>query len=1038
MPDNIKALPPDLYSRNTIISYLIHKLISRPDYRVLDVGGRDSKLNAFINGGGKYYVLDKKQPTGPVDFTYITGDAIKIPFSDRNFDVVVASDMLEHVEDADREKVLNEMFRVSKNFLVIGAPFKNNLVEKAEQYVRDQYLNNSGREHPFLVEHDKYGLPDEEKLDQYLDAKGVSYFKINEGNLMNWYIQQLYSGNHYGEEINSETYKFNTFYNEHLQELGTLREPTYRIIYCIAKEQTLSKAEMMADLHSKNVWKAEVFMELLKMAFDDLRTVVERKKHALNKLHTELNSRQHEIAQNKVQYEETLAIARKSVEAHRHAILELRNFLAEKEKALQYLKLTLYQKIEILETVQAEKEKLLNRVEDLQKELLKLSGDYSKIKAENDQMRSEWGHKDQLLETQRLELEAVNADLENHRRELRKVVTSRAWRAVMAYGKVKSIIKKPFQILHRGWKVLTVLGPKTFAQKLQRRLKLLTGSHNLPEDPYQLYVKQNSLGENDLNRIHQQMKAFSYQPVISIITAVYNVDEKWLKKAVESVKSQLYPRFELCICDDASTKPYIKDLLKKYAAEDKRIRVCFNDKNSGIVKTMNNALKMANGAYVTILDHDDELSRDALFEVAKALQEEKYDLIYSDEDKISEKGLRCDPYFKPDWSPDLLLSNNYICHLAVFRKKLVDDLGGLREGFDGSQDYDLVLRFTEKTSKIKHIPKILYHWRKLPGSAAAEVDAKPYAHLSAKKALEDAVQRRRLDAQVVDGLWKGSYRIHRNIKPETLVSIIIPFKDKIDVLKKCVSSILEKSTYRNFELILVDNRSEETATQEYLKQVVSNSQVRLLKYDGHFNYSRINNLAAQEAKGEVLILLNNDTEVITPGWIEAMLEQVLRPDVGAVGAKLVYPDHTIQHAGVVIGIRGIANCAFNRKPELDHGYFGQASAVRNVSAVTGACMMLRKEVFLKIGGLDEQNLGVTFNDIDLCLRLRENGYMIVYTPFAELYHHESLTRGYDVDLKEINYMQQKYAKLLAACDPFYNPNLTRERFDFSLRIEDKA
>jgi GT2 family glycosyltransferase len=368
----------------------------------------------------------------------------------------------------------------------------------------------------------------------------------------------------------------------------------------------------------------------------------------------------------------------------------------------------------------------------------------------------------------------------------------------------------------------------------------------------------------------------------------------------------------------------------------------------------------------------------------------------------------------------------------------LQEIGGFREGLDGSQDYDLVLRFTEKTQNIKHVPKILYHWRKVTGSTAAITDAKPYAFDSAKKALEGAVKRRNITGVITDGIWLGSYRLHRKISVYPLVSIIIPFKDRINVLRVCLDSILAKTTYEKYEIILVNNQSEFLETAEYLDTLKNESRIRVLNYNESFNYSAINNYAVKEARGEMIVLLNNDTEILTPQWIENMLEHAQRAEVGAVGAKLLYPNKTIQHAGVLLGVGGIANHAFCRTLGLDHGYFGQIDVIRNYSAVTGACMMLRKDVYEKMNGLDEKNLGITFNDVDFCLRLRQKGYLVVYTPYTELFHHESLSRGYDVNLKEIQYMQNKYSDFISKGDPYYNPNLSHERFDFSLRVADKV
>lgn len=536
----------------------------------------------------------------------------------------------------------------------------------------------------------------------------------------------------------------------------------------------------------------------------------------------------------------------------------------------------------------------------------------------------------------------------------------------------------------------------------------------------------------DIEQIKENIKLFSYKPKISIVMPVYNVDEEWLTKAIDSVLGQAYENWEICMCDDASPKKHVKPLLQKYELKDERIKVKYIDQNEGISGASNQAASLATGEFIALLDNDDELAPDALYEVVKLLQEHnEADLIYSDEDKINTKGNFCEPFFKPDWCPDLLLSMNYICHLGVYRKSIFDAIGGFRKGFEGSQDYDLVLRFTEETKNIFHIPNILYHWRKIPGSAAATENAKPYAFTAAKKALTEAMERRGEKASIHDSMNSGYYNVKREIIGRPLVSIIIPFKDKVGLLIKLLKSIEEKTTYDNYEIILVNNCSIENKTLRFLEKIKNKYMV--LDYNESFNFSKINNWASKQATGEILLFLNNDLEVINNEWMEAMLEHAQRPEVGAVGAKLYYSNDTIQHSGVIIGIGGVANHAHLNFPRNDRGYFGFATVVRNYSAVTAACMMMRKSVFEKLHGFDEVNLKVAFNDVDFCLRLREKGYLVVYTPYAELYHYESATRGKDLDLAEVGYMMWRWKDILTKGDPCYNPNLTLERGDFSMK-----
>lgn len=1076
-PAELTSLPPDLFARNTLITFLIQKLIKWPSMRVLDVGGYGGKLQKFLPESTKFYIVDPKpnpkeqpQPNKPAP-TYIQADGRKMPFSDNNFDVVIGSDLLEHVEFRDRPKIIQEMLRVTKNYLILGMPSQNNLVATAEDLIRQQYQKNAGNAHPFLSEHQTFGLPEEEKLEQFFTNSSLSFCKIKQGNLMNWYIQQLYSTTKHGELISENEQKFNRFFNEKLYELGNLRAPTYRTIYCIAKKgAALPAEEIQAELEQKYLWSAEAFIQLLRFAFDDLRAIIDQRKLQIEHLKGELKLT-HDHSFN---LETKVGIARKSVQAHREAISEMRNFLIEKEQALNFMKAILHEKDSTIGNLEANNKAISEELERQKTFLEKLSFDLENKSAEiaslhdyvnknEHNLKQSW----EKIKDQEALIQAIKTDLVNHQKSLWEIQKSRSWKLIMFYSRLKiSFIINPLKLAKKSWEILTKLGPKEFMRRVIRKIKK-SPQFESEISAYQQYLQNNSPTAENFKVMSEEIENFEFRPVISIVMPVYNIDEKWLVKAIDSVRNQAYGRFELCICDDASTQQHIKKVLEKYAAMDKRIKVIYRPKNGGIVKASNDALNLATGAYVGLLDNDDELTSDALYEVVKNLQETKYDLIYSDEDKLEMDGTPCEPFFKPDWSPDLLLSINYISHFGVYRRKLVNELGGFREGFDGSQDYDLVLRFTEKTQSIKHIPKILYHWRKIPGSTATVADAKPYAFESAKKALAQALKRRNITGNITDGLWTGSYRLKRAIKstepgtitePESgavkeqkqpaikgppLVSVIIPFKDKIEVTQVCITSIITKTTYSNYEILLVDNRSELLETAEYLKKLSTpgydeyDSRIKVLKYDAPFNFSAINNFAVKQAQGEILVLLNNDTEVLTPDWIESMLEHAQRPEVGAVGAKLLYPNNTVQHAGVLIGVGGLANHAFCRQHRDDHGYFGQADLIRNYSAVTAACVMIRKDVFEKMGGLDEKNLAVGFNDVDLCLRLREKDYLIVYTPYAQLYHYESLSRGFDINMQEVQFIQRRHAGMLEKGDPYYNPNLTKERFDFSLRIADK-
>jgi glycosyltransferase involved in cell wall biosynthesis len=546
-----------------------------------------------------------------------------------------------------------------------------------------------------------------------------------------------------------------------------------------------------------------------------------------------------------------------------------------------------------------------------------------------------------------------------------------------------------------------------------------------------MWLKQHQLKAVDIERMQAELERFTYTPCISIVMPVYNSEEIWLHRAIESVQSQIYSNWELCVVNDASTTSNIIRLLNSYAGSDPRIHVKHLSANRGIAGASSEALAMATGDFIGLLDHDDELTPDALWEVASRLnQNPELDLVYSDEDKLRADGQRVDPFFKPDWSPDLLLSMNYIAHFVVFRRTLLAAIGGFRSGYEGAQDYDLLLRFTERTHRVAHTPKILYHWRMSPTSTARSAGAKPFASESGRRALEDALRRRGQEASV-EVLAPGRYRAKYRIQESRLVSIIIPTKDQLRLLQQCVDSIEEKTSYDPYEIIIIDNNSINSETIHYLDGL--SVKHRVLRYPHPFNFSAINNFGANQARGEYLLFLNDDTQVIEGEWLNALVEQAQRPEVGAVGAKLLYPDNSIQHAGVTLGICGGAGHAFRKLPNNRTTYFGLADLTRNCSAVTAACMAVPRKVFNEVGGFDEK-LKVVYNDVDLCLRIRKQGYLIIYTPFAVLCHFESATRGRLRPTKEEDLFNRRWGDAIRIRDPYYNPSLTLTREDWSLRL----
>ncbi|WP_271496194.1 glycosyltransferase family 2 protein [Enterococcus sp. 5H] len=597
--------------------------------------------------------------------------------------------------------------------------------------------------------------------------------------------------------------------------------------------------------------------------------------------------------------------------------------------------------------------------------------------------------------------------------------------------------KKKARVVRKGLGYLKRNGLRSTIQRIK-----LKGISEPSNENYLTWIKQNE--QWDSEKIKAEISDFTYQPKISVLMPVYNVEQKWLEKCIQSVQAQFYDNWELCISDDASTDLNVKKVLDKFVKLDSRIKVVYRTENGHISKATNSALEIATGDFVALLDNDDELAPIAFYEVVKLLNKKPdLDLIYSDEDKIDMQGNRFEPAFKPDWSPDLLLGTNYISHLGVYRRSIVEEIGGFRAGLEGSQDFDLVLRFTEKTTaeKIAHIPEILYYWRVLPTSTAADQSTKGYAFEAGRKALEDALVRRGIKGTVTHAAGNGLFDVNYDLLSEDLVSIIIPTKNGYDDMRRCLKSIVDKTSYENYEIIVADNGSTDPKMDQLYKEFIDKLGNRIIieSIDIPFNYSRINNLAAKKASGKYLLFLNNDTEVITTDWLERMISSAQFDRIGCVGAKLYYPNHTIQHAGVILGLGGAAGHGHHTFPRGDFGYFGKLEINVNYLAVTAACLMVKKQDFDDVNGFDEE-LTVAFNDVDLCLKIHKLGRNNIWLHSVELFHYESQSRGHEDTPEKIQRFQKETALMESRWgsyvenDPYYNPNLTRIAGDFSVRV----
>lgn len=602
-------------------------------------------------------------------------------------------------------------------------------------------------------------------------------------------------------------------------------------------------------------------------------------------------------------------------------------------------------------------------------------------------------------------------------------------------GKIQwtRMLKKlsPYTI-QKGFRYLKHYGPKEFWIRLHERFE----PEEVPYGPwYEAYIPDEETLET------QRKHKFDYKPLISIAVPAYQTPVEFLKQMIESLISQTYSEWELCIANASPDNEEMQKVLADYSARDSRVRFCNLKENLGIAENTNQAFAMAKGEFMGLLDHDDLLAPNALYEIVKALQDHpEADALYTDEDKVTtELDEHFQPHLKPDFNLDLLRSNNYICHFFVVRRSIVEKAGGFRKEFDGAQDYDFIFRCTENAREVLHVPEILYHWRTHKASTADNPASKMYAFEAGKRAIEANLERTGTKGIVSHTRDLGFYRVKYPVQGNPLVSVIIPNKDEKETLQTCLEMLEKNTSYQNFEIIIIENNSTTDEIFKYYKELSKDPRIHLLRWGKEFNYSAINNFGVAHAKGEYLLFLNNDVKAINPDWMEEMLGVCQRPEVGGVGAKLIYPDNTIQHAGCVIGMGGIAGHMFVDMPADRTGYLHKASLLQDMSAVTAACLMMKKNVFEEAGGFTE-DLAVAFNDVDLCLKVRKNDHLIVYDPYARLYHMESKTRGAE-DSKEkirrfqteIEYMRCHWLDILKNGDPYYNKNLSLTKWNYSLK-----
>jgi GT2 family glycosyltransferase/2-polyprenyl-3-methyl-5-hydroxy-6-metoxy-1,4-benzoquinol methylase len=735
---------------------------------------------------------------------------------------------------------------------------------------------------------------------------------------------------------------------------------------------------------------------------------------------------------------------RSSEDFWRSAVEDKERHIRNQDGTIQSLNDSLNQQTVQLDMTQAELDRISAEQDRISAELKRKTAELDRISAELKRKTAELEQTAKDLEHYKLHYQAcmnqreeLTRDLAHYKGLFESVERSISWRLTAPFRAFMNAMRKIFGLLRyrhligKGLHSLYRNGFRATWAKAKYKIRQLNA---LPQTQKALYTEE--------ELAQQRTVKFSRNIKISILVPLYNTPDKYLREMIQSVLDQTYANWELCLADGSDDDhKSVGKTVQEYARRDSRILYKKLEKNLGISGNTNACIHMATGEYISLFDHDDLLHPAALFEVMKAICDQGADFIYTDENTFHQTpaDAYC-PHFKPDYAPDTLRANNYICHLTTFQASLLETVGEFRPECDGSQDFDMVLRLTEQAKKIVHIPKILYYWRSHPNSVASGIGAKPYVINAAKKAVSDHLERVGLKGEVLDSAVPSMYRLKYDIIGDPLVSILIPNYEHKAELKTCLESIYAKTTYSNFEILVIENNSSSQEIFDYYEEIQKKwSNLRVITWDSYFNYSAINNFGARHAAGSHLLLLNNDTEVISPDWIQEMLMYSQRNDVGAVGAKLYYPDDTIQHAGLGLGLLTLAG-HLHRNFDRNHpGYMGRLSYAQNLSGVTAACVMVRRDVWDQVNGLDE-TFEVAFNDVDLCMRIRAAGYLIVWTPFAELYHYESKSRGLDEApaarkrfLGEVERFQTRWAKELADGDPYYNPNFSLDKEDFSIK-----
>lgn len=1007
----------DQFQRYKHVEEIINLIRKDTSYSILEVGANEHKnLEKFLKNDNITY-LDIEIPEYlKEDPQYINADATNMPEIETNsFDYVIALDVFEHIPKNLRESFLRETHRVAKKGVIIAAPHKDNEVIQAEIRANEYYKQLYGSGFRWLEEHRENDLPDTNLTKNFYKQNNIDFVYFQHGTLIIWEkmldLHFLFADK---EKYHSQRFLIDEYYNENIYKYDYGEENYRNFFVSLSNMDDLKKVQQWIEnrIAAANSDKAIKKEELLNWLENQIKSIyfVKELKELKNQ-----NLKVNELLGNVDEL--------KSLFKLNNEINQISNNLnIEMDSKLNGLHSGIYEGFENIEKQIKNGNKdlfeLISR--DMQdqfyrsnkqmiEEILTLKNNLNSINEENANLKGQ--------------IELKNAEIQNITTLNNAIISTKGWRLLEKFRKIKLLLKRNnTAIIPKVVNKVKQEGLKNTVQIIEAKLK-----NELQEETYHDWYLKRLPSHEDILKMRENILDFEKMPLISVVMPVYNTPINLLKEAVDSLRNQVYSNWELCICDDYSTDSDIWIELQEMAGKDKRIKVIRTKENVHISEATNLAISLATGEYIGFLDHDDVLTVDALYEVVKSINEENPDLIYSDEDKLEMDGTYSEPFFKPDWSPHYLLTLNYICHFVVCKKSVGDNIGWLRSKYNGAQDYDFLLRTINQCEKIYHIPKILYHWRKVPTSTAVNPDSKPYAHEAGRNAVLDYLQTKHGESVRVDEtehlfVYNPRYKIPK----ETKISIIIPTKDQVKLLSDCVESILNLSTFKNYEILLLNNNSTEPETYRWFEKIQSNQKIKVIDAFFDFNWSKLNNLGIKNAEGDVFIFLNNDIKIITPDWLERLAEKALLDEVGTVGGLLLYEDNTIQHAGVVLGLGGWADHVFKSMNPVHYGTpYSSPVVTRNVLASTGACLAISKKTVEEIGGFDEEFI-ICGSDVEISLRAFKQGYYNVYDPYVKLYHYESKTR--DSFIPEIDFELSKihYSPYRENGDPFYNENLSLE------------